>query len=154
MRQRSRQSGFSLLEILVAFSIMALSLGVLLRIFGGAGQTVSAADEYSQAVFLAESIMSSLGIETPLQIGESGGDQDDFHWSLRVSDYPLDTGKFGQLSMPFKAYWVELAVDWGQQGDQRTVNLGTLRLVQENGLNQPFGGDGGVPTFGGAGRPR
>ncbi|NBS18037.1 MAG: type II secretion system protein, partial [Gammaproteobacteria bacterium] len=33
-----RQSGFSLLEILVAFAVLSLCLGVLLRIFAGGGQ--------------------------------------------------------------------------------------------------------------------
>ncbi len=126
----SRQRGFSLIEILVAFSIMALALGVLLRIFGGAGRIAATADEYSRAIVVAESMFATLGIETPLQPGETNGEiGDQYRWTLRVDPYPMDTGS--EINIGFKPYWVVLSVEWGDPNDPRAFDLTTLRLLQE-----------------------
>ena len=47
--------GFSLLEVLVAFVILALVATALFRLFSGALANASAAEEYSRAVLVAES---------------------------------------------------------------------------------------------------
>uniref|UniRef100_UPI0035939C60 type IV pilus modification PilV family protein n=1 Tax=Thiocapsa sp. TaxID=2024551 RepID=UPI0035939C60 len=49
------QSGFSLLEVLVAFAILAVSLGVLMQIFSQATRTTLLSSQYSRAASLAES---------------------------------------------------------------------------------------------------
>jgi general secretion pathway protein I len=128
-----RQGGFSLLEILVAFSIMALSLGVLLRIFGGAGRIAATADEYSRAIVVAESLLTTVGIETPLRPGATRGEVgEDYRWTLNVHPYLFDPGLLGgQQSLGFKPYWVELTVEWGEADDTRAFDLVTLRLLPD-----------------------
>ncbi len=134
-----RQDGFSLLEILVAFSIMALTLGVLLRIFGGAGRIAGTADEYSRAIVVAESLLASAGVESPLQPGETSGEiGESYRWTLRVDPYPMDEslmgnaqGPMGGQGMGYKPYWVVLSVEWGDPNDPRAFDLTTLRLLQD-----------------------
>ena len=46
---RSPQCGFSLLEVLVAFAILSVSLGVLLQVFATGLRNVGMADDYSRA---------------------------------------------------------------------------------------------------------
>ena len=129
---RSHQRGCSLLETLVAFSILALCLGVLFRIFGGGGRLAELADQHARAIVLAESLLASAGVETPLQPGESGGEIDDrFRWVLRVNPY-VPAGEPLPEQLPFKPYWVELSVEWGDANELRTFTLGTLRLLAEN----------------------
>ena len=50
----SRQTGFSLLEVLVAFVVMGLVVGVLLQLFGSSMRSTVLADEYSFAIQIAE----------------------------------------------------------------------------------------------------
>ena len=52
---RTAQGGFSLLEVLVAFIILALVATALFRLFGGALGNASAADDWTRAMLVAQS---------------------------------------------------------------------------------------------------
>jgi general secretion pathway protein I len=135
---RARQGGFSLLEILVAFSILSLSLGVLLRIFAGGGHIAATADEYSRAILTAESLMAKAGVESPLQPGITEGElPGGYHWHINVHPYPFDQGLLGgEQQLGFKPFWVDLTVEWGDEQDPRAFDLKTLRLIPD----KPGGG--------------
>jgi len=59
------QQGFSLIEILVAFVILAMSLTVIFRIFSGGLRNVALSEDYAQAVLVAESQLSAIGVSEP-----------------------------------------------------------------------------------------
>ena len=50
--------GFSMLEVLVAFVILALVGTALFRLFSGALTTSAAAEDYSRAVLVADSVLA------------------------------------------------------------------------------------------------
>jgi len=129
-----QQSGFALLEILVAFSILALSLGVLMQIFSGSLRNVGVAHDQAQAVVLAQSLLASAGVETSLIAGENSGVIDDkFRWSLRINPFieaprPGDTEALRSLR-PLALWEVTTRITW--DGDARlpesVLTLTTLR---------------------------
>ena len=132
---RSRQRGFSLLEILVAFSILALSLGVLMQIFSGTLRNADVTRDQAQAVALAQSLLAAAGVETTLAQGESAGVMDDkFHWVLRVSpsvqDLRAGEAEAVRSPLPLVLWEVAVRVAWG--GDSRipekSLTLTTLRV--------------------------
>ncbi len=57
MTAARRQGGISLLEVLVAFAIMALSLGVLMQIFGSGARAALRSEDYTKAVLVAQSAL-------------------------------------------------------------------------------------------------
>ena len=132
---QARQRGFSLLEILVAFSILALALGVLMQIFSGSLRNADVTRDQAQGVALAQSLLASAGVETTLVPGESTGVLDDkFRWLLRVSPFvqeprPGETAAV-RTPVPLDLWEVAVRVAWG--GDsrvpERALTLTTLRV--------------------------
>lgn len=135
-----RHKGFSLLEILVAFAIMAVALTIVLRIFGSGVNAAVVSEEYNLAVQIAESLMARTGVETPLQAGEmSGVEGDKYAWLVRIAPLPEPPAarpRFqSQQDQPAsiqKLMAVMVRVSWGEAADQqRSVQLDSLRMMQE-----------------------
>ncbi len=127
MSDRRRQQGVSLLEVLVAFAILGLCLGVLLQVFSGGLRNTALAEDYTQAALYAESILAAVGEEAPLAPGEDlGRINDKFAWRIRITPY-------GDESLPQDSsvvpYWVTVEVFWQGVVNNRTVVLETLRLA-------------------------
>ena len=123
-----RQQGFSLLEILVAFSILALSLGVLLRVFAGNVQLAAVSGDYTNAMLLAESQLAEV-TATTLEEGEAIGKFGDrFVWitSIRLYDPGLPELDIDTLSV--SPYLIQVKVAWGAGDSPRFITLTTLRL--------------------------
>jgi len=124
------QQGFSLLEILIAFSILAVSLGILLKIFSAGVNTAAVAEDYTVAVQLGESLMVRAGVETPLQAGEvSGRDNDKYSWEIVVSPYPFSPDDIDILKLKTELFKVDVIVSWDDAaGKGRKLELTTLKL--------------------------
>lgn len=120
------QRGFSLLEVLVAFSILALSMGVLMQIFSSGLRNVGISEDYARAVALAETQLSTAEITQ----GERSGEFDDkFHWNLLVQ--PLEENlQQSPVKTPSSASLMGIAVTvtW-QEGKSgaRSITLHSAR---------------------------
>ena len=130
--------GFSLLEILVAFMLLAMAMGVLMQIFSRGVTGATLADRYARATMYAESKLAGIGIEEELKESALAGKfDDDFSWTLVVRPYqdpvPKDQSvvDFEKL-MPTQLYEIDLKVIFtADDHRERLVNLSTLRLGQK-----------------------
>jgi len=130
-----RPRGFSLLEVLVAFVILSLVGTALFRLFSGALANVSAADEYTRAVLVAESALASAASTQPLIEATEGGTIDDgrIQWTTRVAPYtPSDIGPDLERTteaMPMRLYRVTAEVTFpSPSGGTRSYALATTRI--------------------------
>lgn len=128
MSRRIRQRGFSLLEVLVAFAILSVSLGALLQVFATGLRNAGMADDYTRATLYAESILAAIGREAPLSAGaREGSINDQFSWRGTVSEYT--DGLPDPERTQIRAYRVSVEVFWPGLAQTRSVTLETLRLA-------------------------
>jgi general secretion pathway protein I len=133
---RTRQCGFSLLEVLAAFVILALVGTQLFRLFSGALGNATLADEYSRATLYAESRLAAIGVEAPLKEGSIQGNSDDgrYAWTAVVSPYvaPGSTPDLDSAatSMAVRLWNLAVTVTWpGTPGNERSIALSTVRIA-------------------------
>ena len=132
-KQVNKQQGFSLLEILIAFSILALSLGILLKIFSAGVNTAVVAEDYTAAVQIAESLMAKTGVETPLQADQASGlENEKYHWLVEVSPFEFNPENVDTTAITAVLFKVKVIVSWGDDNaNDRQVELTTLKLINK-----------------------
>ena len=135
---RSAQAGFSLLEVLVAFIIVALVVTALFRLFGGALGNASAADEWTRALLVAQNRLV-LAAAQPLRETTDAGTEADgrIAWRTAITPYvppaPNPDHERASEAMSTRLYRVTVDVRFpGIAGQSRTLSLSTVRLGARN----------------------
>lgn len=120
------QHGFSLLEVLVAFSILSLALATLLTLFGSGVRSTAVARDYQRALYIAESRLATLQGVAARQLqpestqGEAAGG---FIWRSQVTA-PEQPPQVSGVTL----YQLAVQVSWQEGGKTRQIALTTLRL--------------------------
>lgn len=121
----NKSSGFSLLEVLVAMAIAALSLGIIMNLFAGSSRASMLNQNYQLALQLAESQLEAV-TATPLQnLPSDQGKFDQYRWRSTVT--PYQSAQSETIKYPFMLYQIQVEVSWGTREDY-PVSLTTLRL--------------------------
>lgn len=130
---KKHQRGYSLLEVIIAFALLALALTLLQGSLSGAARQVGQAEVRSRATLYAQSLLASTGVEAPLQEGSTQGEweQGKYRWRLQVEPYaeprtttaPVTTDVGG----PTLAQ-ITLQVRWGE-GNGEQLQWRSLRLL-------------------------
>lgn len=133
----ARNRGFTLLELLLAFVVFALSFATVLEILSGSMRNTVRARHYSEAALTAQSLMDQVGLEIPLQAGTGlNGEAGDYRWELEIYSY-ADTGEnFHSVELAdltgIELLQVDLMVSWGEPPREQTRRFSTIRSVLAN----------------------
>lgn len=119
----ARQSGLTLLEVLVAFSIMAMSMGLLYQAMGSNVRHTADMAEREKAALLAESLLAMHELVPPQGVNESGQSAA-YQWTLRSVPYPTPLN--AQNPAAAALHELQVSVRWGQDAP-RELTLSTLR---------------------------
>ena len=127
MTRRDRQSGFTLVETLASFAILALILTVLLGGISGMATGGRRAEIKLEALRLAQARLDAIGVTEPLPLGGGSGRFDNgFEWRLQVGAVA------GESRTGISGAWIEVAV-WPQGQPAQApplVALTTYRLLE------------------------
>ncbi|HKT20339.1 MAG TPA: type II secretion system protein [Stellaceae bacterium] len=128
MRGRRDDSGFTLIEVLVAFAIAAVLLLPLLRSFSTGIGTATRTDATSEATLIAQSTLEGMGHFVALSDGASIDRQEGpYRVSASVRRYEGDGAAAGP-TLAVVPYDVSVTVDWQEGARIRSITLHTLRL--------------------------
>ncbi len=144
--------GFTLLEVMLAFVLLATAMGLLIGMLSGGLRQVRQAQGETEASLYAQSFLDQLGVLEPLAPGAREGSfgQDRYHYRLDISEVPDPVpvaapgdrdpggkgagpaaGEPGQGAVESLAgpvfYRVQLVVTWGSPLPGQEVRLVGLR---------------------------
>jgi general secretion pathway protein I len=124
-------SGFTLLEVVVALAIAGLALVGLFRAGSGGLISVDTAARAEEAVQRAQSHLAAVGRDAALIEGDSTGDDGGgYRWRLRVQPVAQrqSVAADGVATQTTTLFMVEVAISWRTRDHERAVVLRTLRL--------------------------
>ncbi len=120
----SSAAGFTLVEILVAFTVAALLLAALYQVFSTGLRSSASAENYANAVMLAESGLDAM-MGTSLAVGQTTDRINGYERTTIIRPRPeLETAS---TQAPLKLYEIEVRVAWHDGVRERSVSLSTLR---------------------------
>lgn len=130
------QRGFTLVEIVVAFVLLALVLSTGFEIFSAGLKRAGDLEDQSRAIVIAQAKLAAAGLDAPLAEGVTQGESEDghFHWTLAVSPSnegmpPPEQPQPGPGT--FMLYRVDVRVAWaGADQRNRAYSLAGLAIGQ------------------------
>jgi general secretion pathway protein I len=130
-------SGFTLIEVLVAISVLAVVLGAIGAVVGNTVRTIRSVDRRLPLLETAQSLIASLPTRDALQPGTQSGTSGEFRWRIdavllnrNVPDNAAAALSTAATGAPPKVNWMPLAITVRVQGSEGPpVRLDTVRLI-------------------------
>ncbi|RDZ27079.1 type II secretion system protein XpsI [Lysobacter silvisoli] len=127
-------AGYTLLEVIIAFALLAAALTLLLGTLSGASRQVRMSGEAGRAALHAQSLLDQVGVGQPLAPGQESGDFEDgrYRWTLGVR--PWRDRAVAAARQPVdvngpQLFEITLAVEWGEGGPGQRLLLRSLRTA-------------------------
>jgi general secretion pathway protein I len=124
----SRDKGITLIEVLVAFVILAMSVTVLLRIFSSGTSNVIISQQYVDAVHVAEMQLAAVGLERELTPATEYGVIDGkYNWQVTIEPIAFYEEQ-EQETYPVSAFSILVEVNWVERANTRRIMLSSIKL--------------------------
>ncbi len=129
-----KSGGFTLLEVLLAFVIFALSFTTILEILAASMRSTTRARTYSEAALLAQSLIDMVGTDIPLTQSSMGGDAPGgYSWQMSISPYQPQNDEDRTLELSELSgtvlFWVDLDLNWGSERRPHQAHFSTVRSI-------------------------
>lgn len=117
--QATRQKGFSLLELMVAFTIMAMSLGLIYKAMGGNARAAAELGTRQQALMLADSLLQTRESVTRQGWSETGT-HGPYTWQVRTELFNAASAEIPSM------HQLTVVVNWTDGAATRQIVAQTL----------------------------
>jgi general secretion pathway protein I len=136
---RPQSAGFTLLEVLLAFLVFAISFAVVLEILSGSIRNTARAREYTEVSLIAQSLMDQVGLDIPLEPGVStNGESGNYHWEMTIDSFTGSADNAHSIELAeltgIELLEVELVISWGVHPKERSNRFNTVKAVLKDSL--------------------
>jgi general secretion pathway protein I len=121
-----RSAGFTLIEVLVALAVLAITFGFAFSALSGSFDWLDRSERDRAALLIAETMLTRVSHDIALQTGQTTGrTTDGFSWLIETSPYG-DVSRLppGRLI----GYRVQVTVSWTERHRARQIRMTTLQL--------------------------
>ncbi len=123
-RSSRPDAGFTLLEVLVALTVLAISLATLFDIFSGTIRRQSGLQDERAAILLVQSKLDEVGVTLPIADGVTeGAFENGFGWRLQIEAYPAAPASLAAAKL------ATLTVFWPRPTGPRSLSVKTIKVV-------------------------
>ncbi|WP_187770641.1 type II secretion system protein XpsI [Cognatilysobacter lacus] len=128
---RRYSRGYTLIEVVIAFAVLALALTLLLGTLTNSSRQVRWSADAGHAAMLSQSVLDRIDTEGALQEGDRDGDFEDRHYRWQLHVRRFEGPSTGQPVDPNAAtlFALDLTMTWGDGGPREQLELHSLRLV-------------------------
>lgn len=120
--------GFTLLEVLIAFTLVAFVLTGAMQIYFGGLRSTTIAEQRVVASMLAQSKLAEMAAKQPiLPAIESGLSDTGYRWKAEARKH-WELATEAVEGNPVVLYQLEVTVEWGPIARPRNFKLATLRI--------------------------
>lgn len=130
--------GFTLLEVMLAFVLLATAMGLLVAMLANGLRQVRQAQGETEATLHAQSLLDQIGVLEPIIPGRREGtfDRDRYRYQLEISETEdpvpfAEDSREAAASVPAvggpRLYRIALAVTWGAGQPEHQLQFVTLR---------------------------
>mgnify|MGYP000456575472 CR=1 FL=1 len=129
----SRNSGFTLIEVMVALAILGVGLTGIIELFSGGLRLARASMDYTEAVNYARVKMEEITLKPTVEEGTGEGESDDkvFRWQVAVKKIDLlSIDKSMDYKPPVELYQVKIDVFWKSGNKEKSTGLESLKAVK------------------------
>jgi general secretion pathway protein I len=122
-----KKDGFTLLEVLVAFVLLATTVTVILQLFSSNIKALSVSEDYATAVIRAESKMREILDNDQLSENVwSETSPEGYRFDITVAQaYEVRT-----KDLPLKILEIGVTMSWNKGGKNRSLTLNTMKTVK------------------------
>lgn len=132
MTSPSHIKGFTLLEILVAFTILALVGSALLQLFQSGLKNLALTEEYTYATLLARSKLNELETsDNPFQIDINNEPDNKYQVEVKIEPYEDEALAPDPPLQPFLA---KLTIQWGAESHPHRYMVSSLLLLPKEAI--------------------
>ena len=134
----TRQSGFTLVEILVTLAILAAVLPALLNAFASAARNQALSDNTTTALYLLKFQMAQIEMEGYPDVGEASGEFGEnsrYRWNSVITD--IESEEIENIRS------VQVTVTWQHKNRERSMSMTTFVADRQKSQTQQGQQQGG-----------
>jgi general secretion pathway protein I len=121
-----KERGFTLLEIMVALTVMAFAVVYLVQVFSSSLRMIASSQDYTEALTRAEAAMREIAERDRIEEKRWEETKDEgYRMEVSVSE----AHKERMENLPIKLLQIDMVFSWEKEMRNKTLTLRTMKIV-------------------------